>query len=134
ELLSTMIEKLPLTENPSNQATRIALLLCYIKRRCNLFFREKETNTIATDELIIYIDELSEIAKYSNVQIAAVNEIKGSLAIRYATLFYDIFYAVADMAVLTGCCFIIEHLGIEKGFLTMRLLPSEKLGIYKPEP
>lgn len=134
ELLSTMIEKLPLTENPSNQATRIALLLCYIKRRCNLFFREKETNTIVTDELIIYIDELSEIAKYSNVQIAAVNEIKGSLAIRYATLFYDIFYAVADMAVLTGCCFIIEHLGIEKGFLTMRLLPSEKLGIYKPEP
>ena len=38
------------------------------------------------------------------------------------------------MAVLTGCCFIIEHLGIEKGFLTMRLLPSEKLGTYKPEP
>ncbi len=132
--LSTMIENLPHAETQSIETTRIALLLCYIKRRSNLFFREKETNSIAMCELIAYMDELSGIAKYSNVQIATVNETKGSIAIRYATLFYDIFYAVADVAVLTCCPYIIEQLEIEEEFITMRLLPSEELGTFKPEP
>ncbi len=133
EQLSTMIENLPHAENQSKETTRIALLLCYIKRRSNLFFREKETNTIPIAELIVTMEELSEIAKYSNVQIATVNETKGSIAIRHATLFYDIFYAVVDLAVLTGCPFIIEQLEIEGEFITMRLLPSAELGTFKPE-
>jgi hypothetical protein len=133
EQLSTMIENLPHGETHSKETTRIALLLCYIKRRCNLFFREKETTITTMNELIVYMDELSQIAKYSNVQIATVNEMRENLAIRHATLFYDIFYAVIDLAVCTGCPYIINQLGIEEEFLTMRMLPSEELGTFKPE-
>ena len=85
------------------------------------------------NELIVYMDELSQIANYSNVQIATVNEMRENLAIRHATLFYDIFYAVIDLAVCTGCPYIINQLGIEEEFLTMRMLPSEELGTFKPE-
>jgi len=133
EELSSRIEKLPQAKNHLKETTRIALLLCYIKRRCNLFFKEKETNTIFTDELMIYIDELSGIARYSNVQIVSTNEIKGSLNIRYGTLFYDFFYGIVDLAVQRGCPYIIGHLGMKKEFFTMRVLPSEDIPVLQLE-
>lgn len=133
EQLSAMIENLPNAENNSKETTRIALLLCYIKRRCNLFFQEKETNILGADTLIIYIDELSEIAKYYDIQIASINEINENLSIRYATLFYDFFYEIVDLAVQRDCPFIIEHLGIEEKFIIMRFLPSVDIGIFKPD-
>ena len=134
EKLSTMIEKLPHSESHSKETTRIALLLCYIKRRCNLFFREKETNTMIADDLVIYIEELSEIAKYSQVQVAIMNEIKGSIAIRYAILFYDFFYSVVDFAIQMDCPYMIEHFEDKEECLIMRLLPSEDIGVFKAEP
>lgn len=131
EQLSTMIELLPNSENQSLGTTRIALLLCYIKRRCNLFFQEKETSTVLAEELISYMDELSEITLYSNVKIASVNEIKGNLAVRHATLFFDFFYEVVDVAVAKGCTYIIEHFGIEDELIILRLLLSKNDGILK---
>jgi len=132
EKLSTMIEILPHSENQSKETTRIALLLCYIKRRCNLFFREKETNAIGTDELIVYIVEFSEITKHSNVQIATVNEINGSLAVRHATLFYDFLHVLLDLAVQKGCRYVIVNLETQEESVTMRVLPSEDIGPFKP--
>ncbi|HZK27575.1 MAG TPA: histidine kinase N-terminal 7TM domain-containing protein [Thermoclostridium sp.] len=134
EQMSVMIEELPQSKSHIKETTQIALLLCYIKRRCNLFFKEMGTNTMVIDELIVYIDELSEIARYSNVQIATVNQIKGCFAIRYATLFYDFFYEVTDWAIQTGCPYMIEHLGYEEEFLTMGFLTSEEMGIIKLGP
>lgn len=130
--LSMMIERLPSTENYSLEMTRIALLLCYIKRRCNLFFKEKETNITDVDPLIVYIKELSEIVNYSNVQIATINEINESFPMRQATLFYDFFYGMVDLAISKGCSYIILHLGIEETIITMGLLPSEDIGIFEP--
>ncbi len=134
--LSAMIENLPQHEtgSPSKQIRRIALLLCYIKRRCNLFFREKEINSMAMDQLIVYMDELSEIAAYSQVQITIVHEIKGDLAIRQATLFFDIFFVAADLAVSTDCPYLIVQFETEEKFFTMRLLPSKNLGAFQPTP
>ncbi|HHX59663.1 MAG TPA: hypothetical protein GX707_02825 [Epulopiscium sp.] len=129
--MSSMIEVLPNLKDHSQKAIRIALLLCYIKRRCNLFFREKETNTIAINELIIYIDELTEIAKYSNIQIINVNQIKGSMDIRQGTLFYDFFYAVIDLAIQTGCTYVIGNFEANEKFFVMRFLPSKDIGTFK---
>lgn len=134
EQMSVMIEKLPYSKNQLKETTGIALLLCYIKRRCNLFFQEKEKNSISADELIVYIDELSEIAKYSSVQIATTNELKGKIAIRYATLFYDFFYLVVNLSVQLDCTYIIEHMSLEEGAFIMRLLPSKDIGILKLSP
>lgn len=133
EKLASMMERLQHSENHSIETTRIALLLCYIKRRCNLFFKEQEMHTIETNELIMYIDELREIAKYSNVQIATLNEIKGNLPIRYTTLFYDFFYNMSDLAVQKSCPYIIVDIGTEEESITMRLLPSVDIGALKTE-
>lgn len=133
EKLSSMIEGLEHAENHSVQATRTALLLCYIKRRCNLFFKEKEMDTIQIDEFIIYIDELIEIALYSDVNIATVNEIEEDLSIRYATLFYDFFYTTVDLAIQKSCPYIIVDVGSEEELILMRLLPSIDIGTIKTE-
>lgn len=132
-LLTSRIEELPHSDEHSKEATSIALLLCHIKRRCNLFFKEKETNSIDPDRLISYIDEMAEIANYSNVKIATVNEIKGSLPIRYGILFYDFSYSVADFGVQGNCPYIIQHLGSEGEFYTMGFLTSKNLGRFKLE-
>lgn len=131
--LSSMIEKLEHSRNHSIETTRIALLLCYTKRICNLFFKEKESQKIEADELIVYIDELCKIAKYSNLQIARVNEISGSIPIRYATIFYDFFYTVADLAVQKSCPYIIVDISTEEDEITMRLLPSIEIGALNAE-
>ena len=133
EKLSRMIENLECSENHSKETTRVGLLLCYIKRRCNLFFKEKEMHSTDGGELILYIEELCEIAKYSDVKIVAINEIKRNLPVRYMTLFYDFFYTIADLAVQEGCPYIIVDIGIQEELITMRLLPSEELGALETE-
>ncbi len=131
--LSTMIEKLPDSENYSRESTSIALLLCYIKRRCNFFFQEKEKETTDIDELIGYIDEFSEITGHYNVQITTLNEIKGNIPIRYATLFYDFSYLMADLAVKKGLSYSIQNLGIKDNFFNMGFLTSKNSGELKME-
>lgn len=132
--LSTMMEELPNSEDNSRESTRIALLLCYIKRRCNLFFQEKETNIMNIDELISYINELSEIANYSNVKIATINEIKKNLNIRFAILFYDFSYSVANFAVETSCPYIIQNISSKGEFISMGFLTSDNIEEFKLEP
>lgn len=131
--LTKMIENLSDSKNPPQDTTRIALLLGYLKRRCNLFFHEKESNLIDTNQIVQYLDELIEIANYSDVQIARVHKVKGNIDIRYGTLLYDFFYAVVDLAIQRECSYMIETLGYEEGALTLRLLSSEQLGHYTPK-
>ncbi len=104
-----------------------------MKRRCNLFFRERETKALPADELTVYIDELAEMAKYSDVKILITSEIKNLISVRQATLFYDFFYAVADWASERKCPYILTHLRSEKGSATMRLLPSGDAWSFKME-
>ena len=132
--LTTMIENLSVFDNQAIETTRIALLLCYLKRRCNLFFHEKESGLIDAKRIIQYLDEIIEIAKYSKVQIASVNKIKGNIDIRYGTLLYDFFYAVVDLAIAKECPYIIESFEQDEDSLTLRLLLSEELGEFTLEP
>ncbi len=133
EKLSTMIENLKHSESIQKETTRVALLLCYIKRRCNFFFKEKEMVTMGSSELIQYLEELSEISKYGNVQIAIVNEIQEKLSIRHTTLFYDFFYSIADLAIRESCPYVIVDIGIEEDLLIMRILPSVEVGALEIE-
>ena len=134
--LTAMIEN-------AESAARIVLLLCYIKRRCNLFFRERETRhregeprcsagdpSLPADELAIYIDELAELAGYADVKIIATNQIKAPLDLRRATLFYDFFYNAADWAAGCRCPHMLAHLGPGQA---LRLLPSEDVRAFQLE-
>lgn len=131
--LTTMIENLPKAQNHSIEATRIALLLCYIKRRCNLFFQEKRTNTMDIEELIIYIDELSDIAKKSDINIATINEIETIISIRHGILFYDFYYFMIDLAVRTSHNYSIQNFEEKNGFIAMGFLTSQSLKELKLE-
>ncbi len=123
--LSVMMEKLGRAQDSSKAIARITLLLCYVKRRCNLFFRERETLLYHADELTLYMDELSEMAGYSGVRIIFTCELNESVPIRRATIFYDCFYNVLDWAALLTDPSILVHLGYESGSVVLRLLPSE---------
>ncbi|MGI6169435.1 MAG: histidine kinase N-terminal 7TM domain-containing protein, partial [Christensenellales bacterium] len=120
--LSAMIEQLdPLSAQPKETA-RIALLLCYVKRRCNLFFRARETDGLPADELMGYIDEVAEMAGYSGVKILVTNELETEISVRQATLLYGLCYVVADWAAKRECPTMLVHLESGKETASMRLL------------
>ena len=131
--LSTMIEELPHSENHVKESARIALLLCYIKRKCGLFFKEKEEASINGEELTFYLEELSDMAHYSSTGIVTMNEVKENFSLRYAILFYGFAFELVDLALQSGCPAIIAHLGTDEEFITMSLLPSERLDSFKPD-
>jgi hypothetical protein len=97
-----------------------------------LFFKEKEMNSIEISELVLYIEELSDLAKKSNAHIITTNGIKENLPIRHATLFYDFFYSIVDLAVKKSCPYIIVNMETEGEWITMRILPSKDIGELEP--
>ena len=121
--LSAMIES-------QESAARIALLLCYIKRRCNLFFRGRETQLLPADELTVYIDELAELAGYADIKIIATSQLETPVAPRRAALFYDFFHSVVDWAAGCACPHMLAHIGPDQA---MRLLPSEDARAFQLE-
>jgi len=123
--LSTMIEQLENAVDKPKATARITLLLCYIKRRCNLFFRERETDTLAADELMVYLDELAEMAGYADVTVISTCEIRSDIDLRQSTLFYDFFNNVVYWATWVKGARILANLGIENGNIVLRLLPNE---------
>jgi hypothetical protein len=131
--LGKMIEQLDNAADKTKAAARIALLLCYIKRRCNLFFSERESRILQAGELAIYLDELAEIAGYSNIKIIVSSDLKISLFVRRATLIYDFFYSVIHWAAELDSSSIITHLGIENGDIVLRMLPSGEVNSYQME-
>ena len=131
--LSTMLEQLKPDASQHREAGRIALLLCYIKRRCNLFFRERETFDLPHEELTAYIDELAGIAGYSDVRIIASSDLSSQLSSRHTTVFYDFFYSVADWASSNNCTHLLAHMGQENKNITMRILLSEDARSFQME-
>ena len=125
--LTRMIDAFPEVEDMPLETARIALLLCYIKRRCNLFFRERETANLPADELTVYIDELSELAVSAGVKIASGSLLLGELPVRRATLLYDFFYEVVALASGCKCSTMLFSLGMQDNNVVMRLLPSEDI-------
>ena len=123
--LSSMIETLGMTEDSSYEAAGVAILLGYVKRKSNLFFRGQESDSLPTDEWSIYVDELAEIADYAGIRILVSNAMKEPLPVRAASLFYDLFYAVIDWAIRTDSDVMLAHFSDEGERLTMRLLPSK---------
>ncbi len=123
--LGTMIEQLENTAEQPKSAARVTLLLAYIKRRCNLFFREREADAFQAEELSVYMDELAELAGFSDVGIIFTCELKGRIPIRRAMIFYDFFYHMLDWAASLTDLRILAHLGSESGSIVLRILPSE---------
>ena len=136
ERLSGMIER-------REGAARIALLVCYIKRRCNLFFRDRETphreegHSLPAEELSVYMDELAEFAGYAGLRIVLASQLqapagqcgaivsRSEIVLRSAALLYGFFYGTVDWALPGDEAreggHMLASLCREEGMLVMRL-------------
>jgi len=129
--LETMIEQLENAVDKPKATTRITLLLCYIKRRCNLFFRERELGVLPAYELVVYMDELAEIAAFTGVEVIVTSDVKADLDIRKATLLYDLFGNIMYWGTWITGIKILTHIGIEDSGISMRLLPNEDISAFQ---
>ena len=131
--LSDMIEKLEGMEDRKKGAARITLQLCYIKRRCSLFFRERETAAQPPDELASYLDEIADIADYCDVKVIVTNVLKCDVSVRRATVLYDFFYSIIYWATWLEDMKILAHIEEDDGNVVLRLLTSENASSYRME-
>ena len=123
--LATMIEQLDSMADRNKATDRIVLLLCYIKRRCNLFFLEKESELLSTNELMVYLDEMAEMIEFCDVKVVITSRLEKSIMVRYATLLYDFFYNIIYWATWLDGMNIPVHIGLEEGDIVLRLLMPE---------
>ena len=121
--LSARAEQLEKATDQPQAAADIAILLCYVKRRCNLFFREQEASMMQPIELSSYLEELAGIAAYSAKHISISSDVNQPLSLRHATLLYDFFYRVLDWASRQSHPHVMGHLRTHNNTVIMRLLP-----------
>ena len=131
--LSAMTRELDGAADLPNKTAEIAILLCYVKRRCNLFFRERETHSMFPGELTGYLDELANIASYSDTKIIVFGDVNESLSVRRATLFYDFFYSTIEWAARQSCPHVMTHFREANGAVIMRLLPYSSPTSFTPD-
>ncbi|MCL2060482.1 MAG: hypothetical protein FWH01_15765 [Oscillospiraceae bacterium] len=130
--LSAMIEQLDGMQDRRRAAAEIMLLLCYVKRRCNLFFLEREGRRLLLHNLGAYLDEMAEIALYADVKIIVTQGAEGSgMPVRRATLLYDMFYNVINWAAQLGGTSLLAHVSAEAGSYVLRMLHSEGAGAFR---
>lgn len=128
--LSSIINNLSTNDNELEIAY-ITILLCHIKRRCNLFFLNQEDKLINSDELSVYIDELSEFALYADIKALVRIANLGKLDIEVASLCYDFYFSLLKWAIKSSHATLIGHLEMREHNLYFGLLSSEELdGIY----
>ena len=123
ERMKKMIRLLEKSEDKQKDIAKITLLLCYVKRRCNLFFKEQEGGELPVEELAVYIDELSEFAAYADVRVATVCTASGSVSPRRGTVLYDFFYRMLDICSNRESTILEQLVDVENG-IEMKLLPS----------
>ena len=135
EMLSDMIKKLPDEKDQRFHTAAIVLMLCFIKRRCNLFFRQRETESITSEELKIYFDEFAEFSEYVNVKLFVSVQGSFEISARHAALYYDFLYSVLERAAQTGCgVLIVSILCPDSGSGNeMNILPSDKSACFTPD-
>ena len=121
--MNDMIDGLERSKNKQRDIALITLLMCYIKRRCSLFFKEQEGGGMPIEELAVYIDELSEFASYADIRVSTVCSAKGEVSPRCGSVMYDFFYFVIDACTGEDGT-VLEQLVEADGAIEMRLLPS----------
>ena len=132
-LLSHLITALPTYDDKRFQMARVTLLLCYIKRRCNLFFRERESDCLPSDELVLYLNEIAEFSELINIQVLITAKNIPDMLTRQATLFYDFLYTILEWCVYENCHTLLVQLLFEKDSFTLSLLPSARADAFNPD-
>lgn len=129
EELLVLIEELPDKREKKTEVAKITTLLCYIKRRSSLIFREKEMDTISGEDVAFYMEEMADFSGYGGVHLMVYGHGDREIPTGQGTLFYDFLYEVL------GACMGSEKVNIlvqlffdEKQNRITLLLPMEKGG------
>lgn len=130
ERLSQMMETLPAQPHREQERVRIVVLLCYIKRRCHLFFREKEGPDMPTAHMVAYFEELASLAEYGGLQMNLSHRLDETVSVRKATLFYDFYYVVLDAAVSARTAHMPVVFQKEGRRLILRILLADHVALH----
>ena len=125
EELGEAIDDMDTAPDKERHIAYITLLLCYIKRRCNLFFLARENAAMPAGEMAVYLDELSEFAGYTGIRAMVSCGEEENLDIRVATLYYDFFYTVLAWSVQQSRASLIGQIQRGRGDLEFWVLASE---------
>lgn len=125
--LNSMVDELPNMDDKKQQIAKVALLLCYIKRRCNLFFLRRENKLMPGSELAVYLDELAEFAGYAGINVLTANTATGEITNIKATLIYDMFYSVLERILPLGESLLREQFVEETGEVKFQIFLGQDL-------
>ena len=109
----------------------VAVLVCYIKRRCNFLALEMSgTETVALNEYVVYIDELAELARLAHIKCLTYCNLSGEIKLLQAMMFYDFFYAAAEWTIMNKNHGMIAQTLYENEKLVMKLAISGSAAAY----
>jgi len=103
----------------------VAVLVCYIKRRCNFLVMEMGgAETVPFNEYVVYIDELAELARLAGIQCLAFCNLAEEIKLRQVMLFYDLLYLVTEWTIKSVADAIVAQTVAEGGRFIMKLTAS----------
>lgn len=112
--LSSMASNLELCFDPGRRKQLISemmIMLCYIKRRCNLFFRQKESELFSTEELVHYMKELSDLTDYTVVKTVFISNIRMQLCGELISFLYDFYFYMTKRSLEKSIPMMVRFLG-----------------------
>ena len=133
EKLSHMLHNIPKDIGRGAYIARVALLVCYIKRRCHLFFLEQNSSYTEATELAVYMDELAEFAKGIGLNCFCNCIISSRVLLRSATLMYDLFYSLINSLKEHENISLFLQIIREDDLVVMRVMPSGDMTFFNPD-
>ncbi len=121
-------------DDPTAAAQRAgltAVLLCYIKRRCNFYFLQETSQTITTTDLAIYLEELAGLSSQAGIRVLitcnATDRLSNTggarrLSFDQAIAIYDMFYAAWSLLSQAEDPAMVTHLIQKPDHCELRLL------------
>ena len=125
--LQKLIYGLPEAENRIQYIAYITLLLCNIKRRCNLFFLIHSGTVMTGEELTVYLRELSDFSKYADIKSLIQCSVTGKIDIKEAILCYEFFFRVLTWAIGVKNVTLLCQLEETDNKLSFRILSDERI-------
>jgi len=84
--------------SPSLEMAAITLDLCFIKRKCSLFFRAQTGEAVPAGEARQLFTELGDLAAFCQIPVAPSFAFTGDLPVQGMADLYDFYHAVLDAA------------------------------------
>ena len=124
--ISRVIQSLSQAPDRKKEISCLPLLLCHLKRKCNLFFLSREGGNMSSNELTVYLDELSEFASYAGVHALVRCGLSSPLPVDQGTACYDFYFSLIFWAFRRSNAVLIGKLESRNSELCFDVLSSQE--------